>query len=128
MQTVVVGSGSAGLYVALEARGAGPVLVITKGATADSNTSWAQGGIAAAVGTADSPAQHLTDTIDAGAGLVDEGAARILCEEAPGCIRDLLRYGVAFDRSRSDPAVLALGREAAHSHSRIVHAGGDRTG
>ena len=122
---IVVGSGISGLFVALEARHLGPVLVLTKGSIDDCNTRWAQGGIAAAVGPLDSPSQHLADTLAAGAGLVDETAARVLCFEAPGRIRDLVRYGVAFDSLGGE---VALGREAAHSSSRILHAGGDRTG
>ena len=122
---IVIGSGISGLFVALEARKLGPVLVLTKGSIDDCNTRWAQGGIAAAVGPLDSPLQHLSDTIAAGDGLVDEEAARVLCEEAPARIRDLVQYGVSFDSLGGE---VALGREAAHSHSRILHAGGDRTG
>ncbi|MEP7216947.1 MAG: L-aspartate oxidase [Anaerolineaceae bacterium] len=123
--TVVIGSGISGLFVALEARRLGRVLVLTKGSIDDCNTRWAQGGIAAAIGPLDTPLQHLADTISAGAGLVDREAARVLCTEAPARITDLVRYGVAFDSLGSE---VALGREAAHSHSRILHAGGDRTG
>ena len=122
---IVIGSGISGLFVALEARRLGPVLVLTKGSIDDCNTRWAQGGIAAAVGPMDSPEQHLADTISAGAGLVDEAAAHVLCYEAPARIRDLVRYGVAFDSLGGE---VALGREAAHTHSRILHSGGDRTG
>jgi L-aspartate oxidase len=122
---IVIGSGISGLFVALEARHLGPVLVLTKGSIDDCNTRWAQGGIAAAVGPLDSPAQHLADTIAAGAGLVDEVAARILCYEAPARIRDLVAYGVSFDSLGGE---VALGREAAHSRARVLHAGGDRTG
>jgi len=122
---IVIGSGISGLFVALEARHLGPVLVLTKGSIDDCNTRWAQGGIAAAVGPLDSPEQHLHDTIAAGAGLVDTEAARVLCTEAPARIRDLVEYGVSFDSLGSE---VALGREAAHSRSRILHAGGDRTG
>ena len=122
---IVIGSGISGLFVALEARHLGPVLVLTKGSIEDCNTRWAQGGIAAAVGSLDSIEEHLADTIAAGAGLVDETAARILCTEAPGRIADLVTYGVAFDSLEGQ---VALGREAAHSRPRILHAGGDRTG
>lgn len=122
---IVVGSGISGLFVALEARHLGPVLLLTKGSIDDCNTRWAQGGIAAAVGPLDSPEQHLADTIAAGAGLVDEEAARILCYEAPARIRDLVEYGVSFDSLGGE---VALGREAAHSRARVLHAGGDRTG
>ncbi|MGE3075865.1 MAG: L-aspartate oxidase [Dehalococcoidia bacterium] len=124
-KVIVIGSGISGLFVALEARKLGPVLVLTKGSIDDCNTRWAQGGIAAAVGPLDSPTQHLEDTIAAGDGLVDEEAARVLCNEAPARIRDLVEYGVSFDSLGGE---VALGREAAHSHSRILHAGGDRTG
>ena len=124
-ETIVVGSGISGLFVALEARHLGPVLVLTKGSIDDCNTTWAQGGIAAAVGPLDSIESHLADTIAAGAGLVDESAARVLCTEAPGRIRDLVDYGVRFDSLGGETA---LGREAAHSANRILHAGGDRTG
>ena len=122
---IVLGSGISGLFVALEARHLGPVLVLTKGSIDDCNTRWAQGGIAAAVGPLDTPEQHFADTITAGAGLVDPKAARVLCSEAPERIHDLVRYGVAFDSLGGE---VALGREAAHSRSRILHAGGDRTG
>lgn len=123
---IVVGSGSAGLFTALRAAELGPVLLVTKGELPESNSSWAQGGMAAAMDPADSTASHLRDTLDAGAGLVDEAAARILCDEAPQRVRDLQRLGVRFDGAAG--GAIALGREAAHSASRIVHAGGDRTG
>ncbi len=122
---IVIGSGISGLFVALEACRLGPVLVLTKGSIDDCNTRWAQGGIAAAVGPLDSPEQHLADTLAAGAGLVDPETARILCYEAPARIRDLVSYGVSFDSLGSE---VALGREAAHSRARVLHAGGDRTG
>lgn len=122
---IVVGSGISGLFIALEARKLGPILVLTKGSIDDCNTRWAQGGIAAAVGPLDTPEQHLDDTIVAGDGLVNVEAARVLCNEAPARIRDLVEYGVSFDSLGGE---VALGREAAHSHSRILHAGGDRTG
>lgn len=124
-RAIVLGSGIAGLFVALELSRSGPVLVITKGSVDDCNTRFAQGGIAAAIGPLDSPDQHLADTISAGAGLVDPEAAHVLCFEGPARIRDLIDYGVPFDSLDGE---IALGREAAHSQSRILHAGGDRTG
>ena len=124
-RAIVIGSGLAGLLTALEASAAGPVLVLTKAGLAEGATSWAQGGIAAAVGPGDSPDRHLADTIAAGAGLVDEAMARILVESAPACIRALERYGVAFDAEGAGPA---LGREGAHRRARVLHARGDRTG
>ena len=123
---VVVGSGIAGLYAALQAREHGAsVLVVTKGSMEEASTRYAQGGIAAAVGPEDSPEDHLRDTIEAGAGLVDEAAARILVFEAADRIADLVRYGVRFDSTNGE---VSLGREAAHSAARIVHARGDATG
>ncbi len=123
---IVVGSGIAGLYAALQAidRGAS-VLLVTKGAIDEATTRHAQGGIAAAVGPGDSPENHLRDTIEAGAGLVDEDAARILCEEAADRVADLVHYGVRFDDTDGE---VALGHEGAHSQPRILHARGDATG
>src|SRR5262245_58880557 len=122
---IVLGSGIAGLFTALLAREHGSVLIVTKGAIEDSNTRYAQGGIAAAIGEGDSADLHLKDTLVAGAGLVDEGAARILTEDAADRIADLVRLGVPFDTLNGQ---IALGHEGAHSARRIVHAGGDSTG
>ena len=123
---LVVGTGIAGLYVALRCRELGlrPTL-ITKSRLDEANTRYAQGGIAAAIGPDDSPALHLADTLRAGAGLVDRAAAKTLVYEAPARIADLVRYGVPFDTIEGQ---IALGREAAHSRARILHAGGDATG
>lgn len=123
---LIVGSGIAGLYVALRLteKGLHPT-IITKARLEESNTRYAQGGIAAAVGPDDSSELHLEDTIAAGAGLVDPRAARLLARDAPARIEDLVRYGVPFD---TVDGLVALGREAAHSRSRILHAGGDATG
>ena len=123
---LIVGSGIAGLFVALRAqeKGLRPVMV-TKSKLEESNTRYAQGGIAAAIGPDDSPALHLRDTVRAGAGLVDRAAARVLTEEAAARIADLVRFGVPFDTVEGQ---IALGREAAHSRARILHAGGDSTG
>jgi L-aspartate oxidase len=122
----VIGSGIAGLYAALQAHEHGlSVLVVTKGSIDEANTRYAQGGIAAAVGHDDSPDSHWRDTVAAGAGLVDEQAARVLTAEAADRIADLVRYGVRFDATDGE---VALGREAAHSAPRILHAGGDATG
>lgn len=123
---VVVGSGIAGLYAALQAHEHGArVLVVTKGGIEEAGTRYAQGGIAAAVGPGDTPEAHLRDTLEAGAGLVDEEAARILVTEAASRIADLVRYGVVFDATDGE---VSLGMEAAHSAARILHAGGDATG
>ncbi len=123
---LIVGSGIAGLYVALRCRELGlRPTIITKSRLEESNTRYAQGGIATAIGPNDSPSLHLKDTIAAGDGLVDREAARVLTSEAPARIADLVRYGVPFDTVEGQ---IALGREAAHSRSRILHAGGDATG
>src|SRR3990172_3978547 len=122
---LIVGSGIAGLYAALLAREHGSVLVLTKGSIDDCNTRWAQGGIAAPIGPGDSPQKHLEDTLAAGAGLVDEQAARVLAEEAADRIDDLVRFGVPFDTLHGE---IALAREGAHSVPRVLHAGGDSTG
>jgi len=123
---LIIGTGIAGFYVALRCRELGlrPTLV-TKSRLEESNTRYAQGGIAAAIGPDDSTSRHLDDTLRAGAGLVDRAAARLLTSEAPARIADLVRYGVPFDTVEGQ---IALGREAAHSRARILHAGGDATG
>ncbi|MBI2958303.1 MAG: L-aspartate oxidase [Chloroflexi bacterium] len=122
---VIVGSGIAGLYTALLAKEKGKVLIVTKGSISDCNTRHAQGGIAAAIGENDSPDLHYKDTIAAGAGLCDQEAARILVEEGPHRIADLINFGVPFDTTDGR---IALTKEAAHTVSRILHAGGDATG
>ncbi|MEE9365971.1 MAG: FAD-dependent oxidoreductase, partial [Dehalococcoidales bacterium] len=94
---IIVGSGIAGLYTALLAREQGSVMVITKGSIEDCNTRYAQGGIAAAIGQDDSPELHYKDTIAAGNGLCDEEAVRILADEAPARIAELVNFGVPFD-------------------------------
>lgn len=123
---VVVGAGIAGLSAAL-ALSPLKVHVLTKGRFGHCGSSaWAQGGIAAAVAADDSPKLHLDDTLLAGAGLADPEAVELLTREGPGRVLSLLALGVSFDR-RGDGA-LALGREAAHSRRRILHADGDATG
>ena len=122
---IVAGSGIAGLYAALLAAPQRRVLVVTKGALQESNTRYAQGGIAAAMSAGDSPELHLRDTIAAGDGLCNTKQVAILTRDAPGCIEDLLRRGVPFDRSAGE---LAWTLEAAHSLPRVLHAGGDATG
>ncbi|WP_353815680.1 L-aspartate oxidase [Agromyces sp. SYSU T00266] len=123
---LVVGSGIAGLWTAIRAAEAGcDVTVVTKAAIGEGSTPWAQGGIAAAVFAGDAPARHAADTLAAGAGLGDPDAVDVLTTEGPARIRDLIRFGVAFDRDESG---IARGLEAAHSRARILHAGGDATG
>jgi L-aspartate oxidase len=122
---IVVGSGIAGLTAALTAAPRARVAVVTKGTVDDGATRWAQGGIAAAVAADDSADLHFEDTVAAGRGLCDEAAVRVLVDEGPARVRELAAWGVAFDRGAGD---VEVGREAAHSRNRIVHAGGDATG
>jgi len=122
---IIVGSGIAGLYIALLAIERGSVLVLTKGSIDDCNTKYAQGGIAVAMGKDDSPELHFKDTIAAGDGLCDAEGVRILTEEAADCTADLIKFGVPFDTLDGE---ITLTREAAHSVPRIMHAGGDATG
>ena len=124
---VVVGSGIAGLTTALRLRRRVPrVLLVTKTVLDSGSTVWAQGGIAAALDPADSPQQHLDDTLRAGAGLCDAEAVRTLVTEGPARVRELVALGARFDRTAA--GALALTREGGHHRSRIVHAGGDATG
>ena len=123
---LVVGSGVAGLHTAWRASADGDVLLLTKRSLFDSSTAYAQGGIAAALGAGDSPALHRQDTLAAGAALCDAAAVQVLVDEGPARVRELQTAGAHFDL---DPrGRLKLGREAAHSKNRIVHAHGDQTG
>jgi len=123
---LVVGSGIAGLHTAWRASQHGDVLLLTKRSLFDSATAYAQGGIAAALGAGDSPTLHRRDTLAAGAALCDAAAVEVLVEEGPARVRELQTAGAEFDL---DPhGELKLGREAAHSTNRIVHAHGDQTG
>lgn len=127
MNVIVVGSGIAGLTAALHAHESGHVVtLVTKGALGDGSTGFAQGGVAGVYSAGDSAQRHARDTMDAGAGLSDEAAVSILVADGAARIAELIARGVAFDRSPDGQ--LLLGREAAHSHARIVHAGGDATG
>ncbi|MBO8129300.1 MAG: L-aspartate oxidase [Peptococcaceae bacterium] len=123
---LVIGSGIAGLFTACAAQETGSkVLVITKKMVEDTSTERAQGGIAAAIGAADSPYLHEEDTLKAGAGLCDEEAVRVLVNEGLSRIRDLVSMGTRFDRQDGE---FALTREGAHSQRRILHCSGDATG
>lgn len=124
---VVVGSGIAGLVAALHAEAGGcRVTLVTKDVLEHANTRFAQGGIAGVMFGDDSAAAHLRDTLVAGAGLCDPDAVRVLVEEGPARIHELIALGVAFDRGPDGGLVKGL--EAAHSYPRILHAGGDATG
>src|SRR3954451_21086770 len=122
---VVMGAGVAGLRAALELARHGTVLVVTKEAVAESNTHYAQGGIAVAMAGPEDVALHLQDTIGAGDGLVNQRAAEVLVAEGPERVAELIEWGARFDR---DSGNLLRTREAAHSVPRILHADGDATG
>ena len=121
---LVVGAGAAGLYTALCLPDTLRIGLITKDTLSLSASDWAQGGIAAAIAPEDSPVLHVEDTMRAGAGLCDRAAVMFLAQLAPSCIQSLVKMGVAFDRRGTE---LALTLEAAHSHSRVLHAA-DTTG
>jgi L-aspartate oxidase len=122
---LVVGAGVAGLRAAIELASAGRVVVLAKREVTDSNTQWAQGGIAAALSDEDEISLHLQDTLIAGDGLCNVQAAKVLVEDAPARIEELIQWGTEFDRQGTK---LTFGREGAHSRSRILHAHGDSTG
>ena len=132
---VVIGSGIAGLTAALRLKesladaadgGGGKVLVVTKDVLAAGSTQWAQGGIAAALGPGDTPEQHEFDTLVAGAGACDLDAVRVLVQEGPEAVRELIALGTNFDHNPDGE--LSLTREGGHHRDRIAHAGGDATG
>jgi L-aspartate oxidase len=142
----IIGGGIAGLSVALRLPGHIRIALFTKSQLGESNTRYAQGGLTAALGADDSPDLHFQDTIAAGAGLCDESAVRVLVEQAPAAVKWLIQQGVQFDRAQPGSGTYAtsttnttkathittdgllLGREAAHSRWRVLHAGGDATG
>lgn len=127
VRVLVVGSGIAGLVAALHADAAGcAATLVTKDVLEHANTRYAQGGIAGVMFDDDSAAAHERDTLAAGAGLCDPAAVRVLVEEGPARIRELIDIGVAFDRAADGAFVKGL--EAAHSYPRVLHAGGDATG
>ena len=123
--TVVLGSGAAGFSAALAATTGGSVLMVTKGDLQEGCTNEAQGGIAAAIRDEDSPEEHFQDTVKGGLGLCDEEMVRIMTEEGPHRIGDLLDAGMPFDRNGES---LSFTREGGHNKARILHANGDATG
>src|ERR1700687_4706577 len=119
---VVIGSGIAGLSFALKAAKHGSVAVITKRKGPDTNTAWAQGGIACVTSDEDSFELHVRDTLEAGAGLCDEDVVRTIVTEAPARIQDVVELGVQFDeREVSGHREFDLGREGGHSKRRVLH-------
>ncbi|MEM9421786.1 MAG: L-aspartate oxidase [Pseudomonadota bacterium] len=123
---LIIGAGIAGLYTALNLAPVPVTIITAREAGRGGSSRWAQGGLAAALGRDDTPAAHIKDTLAAGAGLVDESATSILCEEGPEQVEALAALGVPFDCARD--GTFSLGREAAHSAKRIVHVGGDEAG
>ena len=123
---IVIGAGVAGLAFTLSLPHELRIALLTKGVLGESNTRYAQGGLSAAVGADDSPALHAADTITAGAGLSDAEAVARLVEGAPEAVRWLIALGARFDAGPNGE--MLLGREAAHSRRRVLHAGGDATG
>jgi L-aspartate oxidase len=125
--TLVIGSGVAGLRTAIEAAERGhDVIVVAKDQLDFSNTSWAQGGIAAVLADDDSNLLHVEDTISAGAGLCVDETVRTVVDEGPAAIEELVRWGMRLDRDAA--GALQLAREGGHHRNRIVHADGDATG
>jgi L-aspartate oxidase len=122
---LVIGSGVAGLRASIELAHYGTVLIVTKDMPTESSTEYAQGGIAVAMSDEDEVGIHFEDTLRAGDGLCNEEAVRVLVEEGPRRIMELISWGAEFDREGSK---LAFTREAAHSKNRILHAHGDSTG
>ena len=123
---VIVGTGVAGLRAAIEASQQNDVIVLAKESIDLSNTSWAQGGIAAVMNAKDSVNAHIQDTLEAGAGLCETSAVRALVEEGPVEIQQLLKWGMRVDRDESGQP--ALGLEGGHHCHRIIHSDGDATG
>jgi L-aspartate oxidase len=122
---IVVGAGVAGMRAAIELAAAGRVLVLAKSELTESATQYAQGGVAVALSDEDEISLHLQDTLDAGDGLSNPEAAKVLVEEGPARIQELIEWGTEFDRHGTK---LTFTREGAHSRSRILHAHGDSTG
>lgn len=116
---LVIGSGVAGLSFALKAAALGKVLIITKKSKDESNTKYAQGGIAAVVSNMDTFEKHVADTLDAGDGLCNEEVVRMVVETGPARVQELIDYGANFDRKQD--GTLQLGREGGHSENRILH-------
>ena len=117
---IVIGSGIAGLSFALKTAQHGTVAVITKKSQSESNTNYAQGGIAAVMDPLDSFEQHIQDTLECGCGLCNRDAVELMVKDAPDCINELIQRGVEF--TREENGKLALGREGGHHANRVVHA------
>tara|TARA_B110000881_G_scaffold68786_1_gene59458 strand:+ start:275 stop:1891 length:1617 start_codon:yes stop_codon:yes gene_type:complete len=124
---LVIGSGVAGLSFAIKAAEHGSVTVITKGKLLESNTAWAQGGISAVLPHGlrdpdDTCEKHVSDTLDAGAGLCNEEVVRVIIDEGAETIDELVTWGTDFDKDHDDPERYSLGKEGGHSERRVLHA------
>src|SRR5882724_694847 len=129
VDVLVIGGGVAGLRAAIAAAdGGADVLVLTKDTIDQSNTWYAQGGIAAVLQPADSYESHVTDTEKGGAGLCDHAAVEVVIKEGPQRVLELLEWGANFDKQAGNAHGLAFAREGGHSFARILHAYGDATG
>jgi len=125
---LVLGSGIAGLAFSIKAAGLGKVSIVTKKATVESSTNYAQGGIASVTAQTDSFESHIRDTLESGAGLCNENIVRYVVTEGPGRIDELIDWGVMFTRAENNKGTLYdLGREGGHTHRRVLHAS-DLTG
>lgn len=125
---LIIGGGLAGLRAALEIDSSLTVFVITKDAVRQSNSTYAQGGIAGVIDPDDKIEFHIRDTMDAGGNLCDLETVRSVISQGPDRIRELIAMGTQFDHNAVDQSELTLGREGGHSHNRIIHANGDATG
>ena len=124
---VIIGGGLAGLRAAIEIEPDLSAVVVTKDVVQQSNSSYAQGGIAGVLDPSDDFDHHIADTLTAGGALCDGNVVKMVVREAPDRIRELIEWGTRFDKM-DDSDELMLGREGGHSHRRIVHALGDATG
>src|SRR5680860_355971 len=122
---LIVGSGIAGLYTSLKLCDKGEVILLTKSSLKESNTEYAQGGIAVALGDKDSPYLHMEDTLKAGANFCDPEAVEVLVTEGPKCVEELIEMGTKFDKIEGK---FQTTLEAAHQRPRILRARGDATG
>src|SRR3989339_279436 len=119
---LVLGSGIAGLSFAIKAAALGTVAMVTKKEKMESNTNYAQGGIAVVQDEIDSFEEHIADTLTCGAGLSREETVRFVVEEGPARLEELVEWGVEFTHSTENPNLFDLGREGGHSQRRVVHA------
>nr|HPL98139.1 FAD-binding protein [Smithellaceae bacterium] len=119
---LIIGSGIAGLSLAIKAARLGSVSIVTKKEKSESNTNYAQGGIAAVMDKTDSFEEHIKDTLTCGAGLCHRDVVEFVVREAPERIQELIEWGVNFTRSEESPDLFDLGQEGGHHRRRVLHA------